>query len=171
MKNKIIILFITFILIALSYLGYKGVKKQVENKKTEALINKLPEFSFYTLNDSLFSRNSLNKSLALVIFYFHPNCEHCQYEAIQLIKYKESFKDIQILMVSTALANELKIFSNTYQLNQFSNIKILRDSMYQFENYFGSAHFPTVLIYSIDWNLVRKYKGEIKIDLIISSLK
>lgn len=171
MKKILIITFIAIILCVLSYCGYKGIKKQVDNGKTEALIKTLPEFSFYSLEDILYTRNSLKEGVPIVILYFHPNCEHCQYEATQLVNHKEDFKAAQLIMISIAPVNEIKTFFTTYQLNQLPNLTILSDKEVQFEHYFGSAILPTVLIYSKDWQLKNKYKGEIKIEAIINCLK
>lgn len=170
MKKKIILSCLIIILGIIGCFGYRGITKHAESKKIENSIQSLPAFSFYTLDDKPFSRDSLKAGSSLIVFYFNPDCDHCQYEASQLVSHAEQFIGIPIMMVSTATTKEVKSFYDTYQLNKLPDIKMLLDKQSQFEHYFGKASFPTALVYAGDWQLKKKYNGEIKIEAIIDCL-
>ncbi len=168
MKKKAILISLLGLMIFLAYFGMKGLKKQKLNKQIETSIQVLPDFSFYDLNEEYIQFENISES-DLVIIYFHPECEHCQYEAIELFKHRDKFKDAQIIMVSPAPLKEVQEFNISYQLYRSDRIRVFWDQDYTFEDYFGSATFPTVLIYHQN-KLQKKYKGEVKIEAILKYL-
>lgn len=166
MKKTIAILLIFLVITTVSYFGYRSIKKHNTTKQTEKTIQELPVFSFYILNKKRFTYTNTTKKHTLII-YFHPECEHCQYEAKQLVLNKEKFKQTQILMISPADLRDIQLFNTSYGLNKIETLKMLWDKERKFENYFGKSTFPTILIYNKENKLQKKYKGEVKIESII----
>lgn len=166
MKKIITILFVFVVIIFISYFGYQSIKKHNINKQAEKTIQELPVFSFYTLNKKRFKYINITKKNTLII-YFHPECEHCQYEAKQLVLNKEKFKQTQILMISPADLTDIQLFNTSYGLNKVEILKMLWDKERKFENHFGKSTFPTILIYNQENKLQKKYKGEVKIESIL----
>lgn len=170
MKKIIARLIIILTLIGLFYMGINVLEKHYDNKRIESTIQKLPILSFYTTNQEpfIFENNPQKNTL---IIYFHPECEHCQYEAKQISKHQSEFKDSHILMISPAQLNDIKQFQTDYQLGEISNLKILWDKGRMFETYFGKATFPTILIYNSNNEMLKKYKGEAKIEAILKHIR
>jgi peroxiredoxin len=171
MKKLILIVGLTGLLAGISFLGYKGIRRQQEIMKTEAALKQLPEFEFSSLQGTLFTRDSLNASRPVLILYFHPECEHCQYESAQLVKNRQSLAGTELVMVSTAPEKQIRQFADSLQLHQLANLHLLHDKEHRFETYFGNATFPTTLAYSGDWLLQKKYLGEIKMESILECLR
>jgi peroxiredoxin len=169
MKKIIILTLLLTIVVGLSYFGYNVIQKQTINKQIESTIQKLPILSFYTTNQEIFTFEN-NPQKNTLIIYFHPECEHCQYEAKQISKYQSEFKGTYILMVSPAQLDDIKQFQTEYQLEEISSLKMLWDKDREFETYFGNSTFPTILIYNSNNELQKKYKGEVKIDAIIKHI-
>lgn len=170
MKKKLLLIIITLMLGGISYFGYEAIQKQTIKQQVEKTIQELPDFSFYTLSeDTLTYGNSAKKST--LIIYFHPECEHCQYEAKQLLLHKEQFSATQIMMVSPAPLADIQQFKSDYQLNDIEPLQVLWDKDRKFEAYFGVATFPTVLIYNTENKLQKKYKGEVKIEAILKHIE
>ncbi|MBW6482528.1 MAG: peroxiredoxin family protein [Vicingaceae bacterium] len=167
MKKISAILFVFVIVILISYFGYKSIKKHNINKQVELTLNELPVFSFYTLNKEEFTYSNATKQQTLII-YFHPECEHCQYETKQLVLNKEKFFDTQILMISPAELTDIKQFKIDYNLNNLTHFNLLWDKDRKFESYFGKSTFPTLLIYNQENKLQKKYKGEVKIETVLN---
>ena len=166
MKKIMVLLFLVIVVSFVSYFGYKSIVKHHINMQLEKSIQKLPVFSFYRLNGQDFSYNH-SKKIKTLIIYFHPNCEHCQYEVKQLIHHKSKLVHTNILLISPASLTEIKQFQKDYQLEEISNLNLLWDKDQKFEAYFGTAIFPTVLIYNQNEELQEKYTGEVKIEAII----
>ncbi len=169
MKKYIVFIILSTMIFGLSYFGYLAIQKKAEKKQIESAIQRLPVLSFYTLNQTDFTyKNSKDKST--LIIYFHPDCEHCQYEVKQLFLNKEQFHKTQILLISPASLTAIKQFNTDYQLDKIEPLKLLWDKDGKFDTYFGISTFPTVLIYDSNNKLRKRYKGEVKIEAILKHL-
>jgi|GEM_PF-268611 len=170
MKKRIIIILLLAVTVGLTYFGYNVIQKRSTLNATEEKIKDLPLLSFYNIDETIFNYSNKSKQRTLII-YFHPECKHCQYESKQILVNKEQFDGTQILMISPAPLTQIKQFNTDYQLAKVPSLKILWDKERKFENYFGSATFPTVLIYNTENQLQKKYKGEVKIETILKYLE
>jgi peroxiredoxin len=155
-------------LLLLSFLGYRGVNRQRKLSATEGTYQTMPAFEFFKLNGQKFTSSVIDNDLATVIIYFSPDCDHCQYEAKELVANKNRFKNTNILMISPATADQISAFYKNYHLDELPHADVLNDKEYKFSTYFGSIIFPTVLIYDKKGDLKKKYKGEVKIEAILN---
>lgn len=171
MKKKIFILIFLILVSALAYFGYKGVKKQIKNKEIIEKIKNLPEFSFARINGKQFNSNEIQEGKALIITFFHPNCEHCQYEIKEIVHNNKAFQNVNFVMISGASISKTKEFSENYHLEKMPKLILLRDANFQFEEIFGKASYPTTLIYNKNHKLIEKIIGEVKVEKIIKLLE
>ena len=171
MKKKILLLLIFLLISALAYFGYKGVKKQIKNKEITEKIQNLPKFSFSEINGKIFNSNEIQNDLPLVITFFHPECEHCQYEIKEIVLNNKAFQNVNFVMISGASASKTKEFSEDYHLEKMPKLFLLRDPDFQFDEIFGKASYPTTLIYNKNHKLVEKIIGEVKVKKIIELLE
>lgn len=168
--KKIIIVVIG--LIALSFaslLTYKIVKKYSQNSAIAFHKQSLPNFKLYNQDLKPFYANALKKNHSVCIFYYNAECEHCQYEATQINKMINAFKNTQVLMVSTNAPKETAGFAKTYGLDKASFIW-LYDKEYSFYKWFGKSVAPSVYIYNKKHKLVKEYTGEVKIEAVLKYL-
>tara|TARA_R110001592_G_scaffold363285_1_gene683196 strand:+ start:4082 stop:4696 length:615 start_codon:yes stop_codon:yes gene_type:complete len=170
MKKKMIIVILTIIISWLGYFGYNAIQKRSLLNAAEEKTKELPPLSFNNLDETIFNYINEVEQQTLII-YFHPECEHCQYEAKQIVANKEQFNRIQILMISPAPLTQIKQFNSDYLLDKIPSLKVLWDKEQKFESYFGNTTFPTVFIYSKQNQLQKKYKGEVKIEAILKHLE
>ena len=168
MKKKLTLFLLGSILGLLIYYGHNTISKHQLKEQLVELIKYLPNCTFYDLNEHIVSIKNLSKQ-NLVLVYFHPECEHCQYEVEELYKHQHKFLNTQILMISPAPLQHLKKFNHKYDLDSSDNISVLWDKEFKFDTYFGASIFPTVIIYQ-DTKFVKTYKGEVKIEAIIKHL-
>ncbi len=158
--------YITIIILTLSILIFFIIKKINKINKTEEFIATKLEFAFLAHNNHTFTNKDVDKTKSrIIINYFHPSCEHCQYMAGELIKDSQKLKNFQILMITSADSKSTTKFKNDYNLS-LPNIKILRDTSYQFQNIFGTAVVPSFFIYEKN-KLIKKIIGETKIENLI----
>jgi len=166
--NKKIKIFISIVLIVLFVSCFYIVKKINEKNKVEAIISKIPSFSFLTFENHSFSdKNIENRKSRLILNHFSPNCEYCQYMAGEFIKDSQKLKDIQILMITSADSASAAKFNSDYKLSLLPNIIILRDTNYQFQKTFGTGVVPSFFIYEHN-KLVKKVIGETIINNLIN---
>jgi len=167
MKNKINI-YISIVLIILLASINLITNKIFEKKKGEKIISTIPEFSFISQKNQSFSNKDLdNTKSRIIINHFSPTCDHCKYMASEFLKDSQKLKDAQIIMITSADSGSAAKFNNDFKLSILPNIKILRDTNYQFQKTFGTGVVPSFFIYERN-KLVKKVIGETIIDNLIN---
>lgn len=150
------------------YLGFRIYNKIQQKQVAEKDIATLPAFNFYTLNNTVFNNNNLPDTNGKIILnFFSPNCEHCQYMATQYLQHKEQLNELTILMITIADSASVTKFYTDYKLKQLSNVIILRDKKFSFPKIFGTGVVPSFFIYN-NQKLVKKIIGETKIENLLS---
>lgn len=151
-------------------LGFSIIKRIKQKNRIENKIQTIPEFIFCDLLGEEFNSSYINNNNSCLIIYFHPECEHCHYEAEQISLNIDQFYNFQIIMISPASRENVKDFANNYHLLEFDNITVLIDTLDVFHNTFGPNPFPTTFIYNKERKLVKQFKGEVKIEALLKYL-
>lgn len=94
----------------LIWLFFKTSARIADKKQVETNLQTLPSVSVSGLDSTQFSVFEWADNQAVIIFYFDPNCEHCQSEAQALKKQAEAFKEVKLLWVSVARLADLRAF-------------------------------------------------------------
>lgn len=160
------------VVIIIAWLLIKTSTRIADKKQVETNLQTLPVASVLGLDSAQFSIAKWTDNQAIIIFYFDPNCEHCQSEAQALKKQAEAFKEAKLLWVSVARLAELRVFEQKYQLQKTfgNNLQIAQITPEVADKQFGFRVVPTILIYDIHQKLVKKYVGETKIETILKHL-
>lgn len=109
---------------------------------------KLPNFSLLRVMDSTrFSANIIPEGKATIMFYFSPNCTHCQAEIKLIQANDQDLGNMQFYFLSPAALTELKMFYEKYQIKNFSNMTVVQDDSLNFQRYFGVPAVPYVAVY------------------------
>ncbi len=167
-KTIIVIISLLFIL-TLFMLSYIIVINIDESNYTE--IQTTPKFSFINVSrGGLFVSDSIKNRKSCLIIYFHSECDHCQYEAKEISKNFKRFENYQLLMISYEAVDSIINFKEKYKLNH-DNITFLHDKEYKFEEIFGHTPIPTSFIYNRNQELVKVFKGEVKIEALLKYLE
>lgn len=144
---------------------YQSYKTKIESRNK---IQTLQHCCLESVNGGQVCIDGFNPDQPTVIIYFHPECEHCQYEASEIGKQAERFDKVNMIMItpddSTA---RVEAFAIKYRLWEVDNLAILIDRKNQFKNQFGASVIPSVFIYGSDKKILKMYKGEVQIKAII----
>lgn len=167
MKAKHMVLILVLLLV--SFFLYKIFTMVNAKSEQEKRIQTLPAFCFEHIHSGTYCSTDLPENSSCVIFYFHPECEHCQYEAEQVVLHQPEFKNVTLLWISVAPLEQLREFEKNYHLGEFDNILILHDKKGDFQKNFGARVIPTSFIYK-NRNLRKKFDGEVKIEAILTHL-
>lgn len=172
MRKLLKYLIIILLLAACGWLGTRTYQRHQSKKESEHQVQTQQHVGFESLAGGKVYLDEFDRQKPTVIVYFNPGCEHCQYEATEISRHAEQFEKANtILITPEPSVDKVKAFAQTYHLNEVDNLAILLDKDRQFVKHFGTAVFPSVFIYSPDQKLVKSYKGEVKIEAIIGSLK
>lgn len=127
---------------------------------------KLPEFTYNTLDGKPFSSNNLKANTKLMIVYFNPLCDLCQEETKEILSNINYFDNIQILMISPNPLEEVKRFVNLYQLQQFKQIIVLHDKQDEFYKKFNAIGYPSLYLYDENKQLITAFESQTSMEEI-----
>jgi thiol-disulfide isomerase/thioredoxin len=168
MKKILAIVLGAVLLLFISLMSYHIYKTISHKKDINLRANVLPAFRFYKQDKTAFNTDSLQHCTdRLIIEYFSPDCEHCQYTAQQYVAQKEKLKNCKILMVTFSDSLSVANFYRDYKLNTVPNLIVLSDPNIQFPKYFGAGVIPSFYVYK-DNRLVNKFLGETRISNLLS---
>lgn len=152
-----ILFMMAFSLITLS----KSHGQYIQNR-----VEKLPSFSYQTLDGKKFTEKELNASSRLMIVYFNPACDVCQEETKEIIRNMDYFKDIQIVMISPSTKEEIAQFSKSYNLSKFSQVTVLHDASDLFYKQFNAMGYPALYMFDQKKNLIGQFNTHADIEEI-----
>ncbi len=145
------------------------IKKVNSSQSIKEHIKYFPRFILKSINDTLFNSETITKGPVIIIF-FHPGCEHCQYEIKEITTDEYLIDKTHIILVSNAPDDEIKKFYYDNELDKYQKITLLIDSSYKLSDIFGLRSVPLTCIYSKELILVKYFKGEVKPDAIVKIL-
>jgi|SRR5690606_2109067 len=170
MKKLIKPIIVTLVLGVFSYLVY-GVFSKIQYKnEVEIALQTMPKFSFKTLDNTDYTNANLKLNTPTIFIYFNSECDYCQYEAESISEDLNTFKNIQIVFVSSEPIETIKEFSKRYHLNNHTNITFLHDYANTFSNRFDAQSVPYILIYDKKRQLVKRHKGQLNANSILKAL-
>ena len=159
-----VIVGLLFIILFFSF--YKKINQKLIAEKT---INHIPSFRFTQQNGNAFdNKNPALQGNKTLLYYFDPDCDHCQYMAQEILANKNKFSGWYVLMVSFADSARMQQFYEKYQLGEMKNLCMVRDKESQFPVLFGTSATPSFFVYDNQQNLVHKILGETKIEKILN---
>lgn len=165
------VLIIIGVLSIVFFFVYKILTTAQYKSQLQKDIAYLPAFQFTNLQNIFFTNDSLTKCQSTLLLFFNTTCEHCQYETEQIIKDNASFCNSNVLFISRQSSNDIRLFDSTYQVSRYPFIKLLRDSIDYSYKIFGINSFPSSIVYNNEGKLVKTFKGETKVEAIISALQ
>jgi thiol-disulfide isomerase/thioredoxin len=170
MKSKIRLIIIVFAVSLFALLIYGIVSRISRINSIENSIQEFPYFTFNTLDGNNFNSSEIKSGPVLVV-YFHPECEHCQYEINALLDNLQKMENSEIILISYAERDSIRVFLGNRLTEMNNNVIILVDESLKFKDYFGSDMIPGTFIYDKNLKLVRHFKGEVKAEAIIKFLQ
>lgn len=157
--------------LAIGMFTWHFFKGYAEKRRIIRARENLPDAVFTSLLEEQVNLHDFGNLKPIVIIYFHPECEHCRYEAAEIGQHAGDFEKCQLIMVTPDDSlPRIEAFCEQYQLGEVDNIEILTDKHNRFREVFGKTAIPSVFIYNSGGKLVRVFSGETKTEAIINSI-
>ena len=170
MKKKYILTGVLVLLFAgIGILIAKTIRTNNHKKQVSEQLKMIPTFETYNM-DSLKVSHTEFYDKPTVIVYFNTGCEHCQYEATQIVKYQDKFKDVNLYMLSAENIANIKAFASQKGLDKISNLKMGKITVKDSFEKFAFTSIPDILIYNASGQLQKHFKGETRIEAILKYL-
>lgn len=119
----------------------------------------MPEFEFYTLDDTKFSSSQLDPEKQKVFYYFDPRCEYCDEQTKWMKVFANQKDNVQVVMVTPIGGKASEDYFDTYRLDRHDNLLYLWDKEDTFDELFSVSAFPYILVFDKDNQYVNSYKG------------
>jgi thioredoxin-related protein len=131
----------------------------------------IPAFNIIKLPDSTgFTNNDLQKKKPLILFFFNPDCEHCQ-DATKNMKAKiDRLKGAQIVMISMLDYKIVEKFYTTYEIAEYPTITMAWASTGFFLSFYKIHSIPAIYVYDKKGNFIKNFKGSMPVEEIADLL-
>ena len=170
--RKIVLISLALILaIAIAYLGYSILQKEMQEEVIQKQISQLPDFTLSDVEGNSHSLKKLAENKATLLVYFNSTCEICQMELSSMSKRIKEFEAYNLIFVTVESPEEITGFITELQMESRKNVHFLVDSEMEVAGYYGVKGVPALFIYDSTGNLVDSYTGPMKVDLILDKLK
>jgi len=116
------------------------------------------------------TRFHLTPNRKTIVVYFDSECDHCQYELNQIFINKNAFNDSDIILMSSELISTIKRYAEKSCPGDFDNIRFTKINPDEAYETFGSLVVPQIFIYGTDGKLIKDFKGETNIDVVLQYL-
>jgi hypothetical protein len=113
----------------------------------------IPAFHLQLIDSSFYISNQHSQQPFLAIIYFSPDCGHCIELTEELIGKADSLSNTLILLTAYKTLDDLRAFSQRFQLNRFPFIRVGQDISYAIVPYYRIAYTPLVALYGPDRRL------------------
>lgn len=147
----------------LSFLGYELYTKVRRQQESVTQLKTLPKLPFTFLK----KRNNNNNKSVLIMF-FSPDCDHCQFMLQEISKNQQYFDRIEVLAITTASKKEVLFFINNFSLAKASFLNFGLDINNDFVKIFDVTITPTFYLYDSKHNFVKRIVGQTKIEHLLN---
>ncbi|MBS1616290.1 MAG: thioredoxin fold domain-containing protein [Bacteroidetes bacterium] len=131
----------------------------------------LPPFKIL-LPDSatIFNTYNIPKGRPSVLFFFSPDCEHCQMVTDSLLKYMPQMKEARFYMFTFMPLSELRPFIARKHLDELKNVVLGKDYEFFFPMYYKATTVPWLVVYDRQKRLVKAWNGGVKMPELVQML-
>ncbi|MEO6733865.1 MAG: redoxin domain-containing protein [Ferruginibacter sp.] len=116
----------------------------------------IPSFTFYKLNEELFTNKNLDAGKMVMFVFFDAECDHCQHAIQYLNQNIKQFTRANIYLVTLDAHEKVNRFMNNYgnNLRGKKNVLILQDRQNEFLSKFKPRKYPSLFLYSAKNKLI-----------------
>jgi thioredoxin-related protein len=136
-----------------------------ENKITKPYVTgmegkPLPEFAIQLLDSvSYLHSKDIPGGKKLIVFYYSPTCPYCRAQMRDMTNNMEKFKDEQLYVLTDANLSSIKTFVSYFDLQNFKNVTIGRDTAGAILQKYGLISVPFTALFDKNKNLKVAYSG------------
>jgi hypothetical protein len=129
----------------------------------------LPKITFEgTMGKSMIEHELKRK---IIIIWFHPDCEHCNYQMRVINDHLDEFK-----MCKFYFFTDDKSFPAYHHLGRWENLTTNKYVQFgiidrsKFCSFFGPVVNPSIYIFGVDGRLMKKFYGEVKLKKLLETV-
>ncbi len=130
-----------------------------------------PPVKLMLADSSFFTKDMLPRKTPVLLIVFNPQCDHCQHETEEILKSIDRFKDIQIVMSTSAEFSQMKDFIEHYNLASQKNIVVGSDPGFFLNTFYRMHNMPFLAFYNKKKELISVFEGSMPINKVLEELE
>jgi thiol-disulfide isomerase/thioredoxin len=125
------------------------------------------------LGDSttMFTKADFMKGKNVLLILFSPECEHCQHEAGELVKYKDSLKNVQVVMATIYPLWQMNEFVEKYKIKALPNVVMGKDIYYFMPSFYMIHNLPYMAFYDDKGKLITTFEGTLPLPRVLETFR
>lgn len=163
-RNKVKRLLSLIIIVILLVIVISVILKVQRGKGEIQKIMTLPQFSFNSLDNRLFTTDSLQQGKYTIIMLYSTDCIHCLTTFDQVADLISDNDLIQVIMVSPDSLEIIQKFKDKFDLDISMSIKFLQCNEMKLYKVFGRFNYPTLFLYDCNNKLIDRLTENITMD-------
>src|SRR6186713_267180 len=113
----------------------------------------IPPFKMTLSNNKILNAADLPKGKPLVLIYFDPDCDHCQKLMTELFKKINSFKKVEMVLITFKPVTDVAVFEKKYSTPRYANLTVGTEGTgFYLRNYYKLVKMPFTAIYDSKGN-------------------
>lgn len=159
-------------LVGFSTFSFAQDSKHVPNLNTEKGIGtELPQFAFELPDGSTLTPDVMPEQ-PVIVFYFDPDCDHCNKQAKLVMEQPEFFEGVTLVWVSWAMKVEDNVkFFQKYFMDMPDKVYIARDVQFSIDQLFGYSEVPSIYVYDKTWKRTASFAAETDPEILLKHAK
>jgi thiol-disulfide isomerase/thioredoxin len=118
-----------------------------------------------------FTKEKIKAKQPVLYMLFNPECEHCLKKTEEITAHIDKFKNVTIVMSTTAQFEQMLEFYEKYNLKNFSNIIVGRDYQFFLPTFYQIKSLPFNAFYNKKHVLISVMEGAPPLEKILEELK
>ena len=155
-RRVISVVLVLLVVVLLSLIAYRLMQRS----KMMNPIRTLPSIELLTLDSSACNLAKLaDNGLPTVLVAFHPECEYCAMEALEVLSNYDSIAGANLFFITYAPPHEVLQFVEKYPLHTLQNVQVLHDPNSNFFIMYNIPAPPMCFVYDERLQLVLRHNG------------
>jgi thiol-disulfide isomerase/thioredoxin len=118
---------------------------------------------------SLYNKTDLPKKMPVMVMVFNPECGHCQIATETIVQNIDKFKNIQIVMATSAPFSQMLTFREKYKLDQYENIVVTHDANFFLTSFYMLHNLPFFAFYNKKKELISAGESSMTVEKILAA--
>jgi thioredoxin-related protein len=129
-------------------------------------------YKIQKLDNTYTTPADLKKNKPVMLIYFAPDCGHCQKLVYDMKPVINSFKDIQVVMITFTDIRMVKKFNEDYGLSAYPNFTLGTEGYtYNVQKYYQLRSTPYIAIYDHKGKLVQAFEKVPPMKELVATIK
>lgn len=133
---------------------------------------KVPPFQMVQANGKIFRAQDLPMGKPILLFYFSPECDHCEKALQAFFKQAGNFQKASVAFITFLPVDKVSKFVKGYNLAKHPNMVAgTEGSTYFVRNYYRIKDLPFVALYTKSGDFVTSFEKDVNLSLLAEKLK